>query len=353
MLCRKTDVQEERIEKQMSRCHQTRAGPLSGGVLEDDNKMRHQLSRCSPTCWTGPVRCYGVPSFRARTGRRDGRVGLLYKRQFDPPSRRPGSDHRPLFSPRAHHRITLHRITVPLGRQHHYHLESPSGNTLIIHEAVSIAVEPGHWGEFCQPRPLSRPLHGTPRTTIFFDCATCPTAHSPSRQRLHLTPRSPHLRHLPTRPKDHSSAQPHLAKCDRTAPLTPCYNNLGSRPGRAHEQRAAGSGHQASASPPGRGASPAAHCAVSPLKKRTGRHGSQHNSHTSTRHPSASQDEAPDPCRHPDKWRALFILPLTIHVGEEASQQRQTSPKLRLGKWWHRHRRPATKSSSSRDHCST
>lgn len=275
------------------------------------------------------------------------------KRQFAPPSRLSGSDHRRLSSPRAHHRITLHHYHGSLSADGITAISKPSEPTSIIHiaVAVAVAVATGHcWGN-CWPRPLSptaaRYEQG-PRDSLSAHQSDRP---QPNRQQLHLTPEAPpHPRQLPTPPQKPSSVQSHLAKCDRTAPLTPCRNNLGSRPSRSRTRTS--TGHQAPAPASGRGASPGS-ALRSLLKQRTGRHGSQHDSHTSTCHPPPSKDEAPNPCRHPDKWRAVLILSLTFHVGKETTQQRKASPQLCRGKRWHRHCRASTKSHTARDHCST
>ncbi|KAI7788797.1 hypothetical protein LA080_008688 [Diaporthe eres] len=139
-------------------------------------------------------------------GREDG-VGQtlgIDKRQFDPPSRLPGSDHRRLSSPRAHHRITLHHITVYFrptaslpSRNHPSPLPSSTSPSLSLSHLAAGARIVGlvH---------CLRPLHGRSRATRFFERASAqqPTA-LPSATSSHPgTPPSPAPAYTPAKAQE-------------------------------------------------------------------------------------------------------------------------------------------------------
>lgn len=133
--------------------------------------------------------------------RRVGQTLGIDKRQFDPPSRLAGSDHRRLSSPRAHHRITLHHITVYFrptasipSRNHpsplpSSTLPSPSPSHLVAGARIVGLVH------------CLRPLHGRSRATRFFERASArqPTAQSSATPSHPGTPPSPAPAYTPTK----------------------------------------------------------------------------------------------------------------------------------------------------------
>lgn len=186
------------------------------------------------------------------------------KRQFAPPSRLSGSDHRRRSSPRAHHRITLHHYHGSLSADGITAISKPSEPTSIIHiaVAVAVAVATGHcWGN-CRPRPLSptaaRYEQG-PRDSLSAHQSDRP---QPNRQQLHLTPEAPP-------PILGSCLHPHRspAVCN---PIWP--NAIEPRPshrvaitweaGQAEAERARAPGTKHQHQHLAAGPHPAAHCAV-------------------------------------------------------------------------------------------
>lgn len=161
--------------------------------------MSCELGCCSQRGWACPVRCHplGAGPGEKRSGATlaSTSANLTHPADVQAPTSDLSSPHA---RPSSHYTASHHGLSRPTAS---LPSRKPSENTSVIHIAVAVAVPSGHWEEIRRPRPLSSDRctgRGDPRDSL---SAPLSNSSQPNRQRLHLTPRSPHLRHLHTRPQ--------------------------------------------------------------------------------------------------------------------------------------------------------